>query len=623
MTNKSLKNAINAVKDALMVFKPRPELTLTEWSEKSFFISKERSSRPGFYSSDNAPYQREMVDITLDENIQYVSYMLSAQSGKNMCQELILGYHIEHKPCGIMYVMPTEKDAKGLIDEKIDPFLRDNKNIGKKLKGYKRRWDFLQFDGGFCNITSASSSSAVHGHSVRVAIMDECDQYQKTDTFQLIDKRTTSFTNKLVLTFGTPEKSHNLMYTRFKKGDQREWYMPCPSCGHFHYYQLEDVKYDEKDIENTVHLECPNCSYEINEIERKEMIRNGKWMATAKPELSYIASFHLNQIASPFAHLRDLVVAYEESKGNEELTARFYRAYLGLPYDIGVGERKNIDSLIRNIKQYDKLSIPNDVEEITIGVDTQNNRLEASCYGYAKNYKSYLIEHQVLYGDPSESDVFKLLNEFITQKYQRQDGKILTPSAIFIDTGGQRTQYVYDYTVQCQKSSNPILRKVVGIKGDSHSSSSSQIVKKESYVDIKLNNKVNKRGAKIRLINVNKLKEYVAISLQKDNIFFYKNVDSNVLEQIIAEERRIEKDKYGGFKEVWYLADGVRNEALDTLVYANAAAYASGVFLRLNSDKKQDDDISTNEVKSDTIDKTRHRINNAFMNLGRRNGIIR
>ena len=115
--NKSFSNMTKAVKNCLESLKPRPDLSLTEWAENSFFISKERSSRPGFYSAENAPYQREMVDITLDENIQYVTYMLSAQSGKNMCQELILGYHIEHAPCNVMYVMPNERDAKNLIDD--------------------------------------------------------------------------------------------------------------------------------------------------------------------------------------------------------------------------------------------------------------------------------------------------------------------------------------------------------------------------------------------------------------------------------------------------------------------------------------------------------------------------
>ena len=624
--NKSLNNMVKAVKNCLESLKPRPDLSLTEWAENAFFISKERSSRPGFYSAENAPYQREMVDITLDENIQYVTYMLSAQSGKNMCQELILGYHIEHAPCNVMYVMPNERDAKNLIDEKIDPFVRDNKNIKKKLTGYKRRWDFLQYDGGFCYVASAESKSALHGHSVRIAMMDEADQYNKPDAFQLIDKRTTSFSNKLVLTFGTPEKSHNITYTRFKKGDQREYFMPCINCGHFHYYQLDDVKYDTNNIEHSVYLECPECFYHINEEARKEMIRNGEWIATAKPEISNIASFHMNQIASPFAHIRDFAIAYEDAKKNEELMARFYRSFLGLPYDIGTGERKNIESLLKNILQFDKSCIPNEVEDITIGVDTQNNRLAASCYGYARGYKSYLIEHVELYGDPSENNVFELLNNFILQEYKKEDGTLLQPRAIFIDSGGHRTQYVYDYTIRCQKSNNPILKKVIAIKGDSHSSVSSQIVKKETHVDVKLNGRINKNGAKLRVINVNKVKDYIDVDLQNNNIFFYKNVDTNVLEQIIAEEKIFEKDKYGNLKQIWKLPDGVRNEALDTCVYARAGAVLVGTFLKFNNkeikeQRSDNEDIKTEIVQknNDVVEKRRIPSGNRF----RANNIIR
>ena len=49
----------------LSALKPPPELTLSQWADMYRMLSAESSAAPGRWHTDNAPYQREIMDASL------------------------------------------------------------------------------------------------------------------------------------------------------------------------------------------------------------------------------------------------------------------------------------------------------------------------------------------------------------------------------------------------------------------------------------------------------------------------------------------------------------------------------------------------------------------------------
>ena len=84
---------------ALGALKPPPNLTLSQWADNYRRLSAEASAAQGRWNTDNAPFQREIMDAIGDVHIRKVVAMMCAQSGKT--DGLILntiGYYMSYYP---------------------------------------------------------------------------------------------------------------------------------------------------------------------------------------------------------------------------------------------------------------------------------------------------------------------------------------------------------------------------------------------------------------------------------------------------------------------------------------------------------------------------------------------
>ena len=67
---------------ALGALKPPPNLTLSQWADNYRRLSAEASAAQGRWNTDNAPFQREIMNAIGDVHIRKVVAMMCAQSGK-------------------------------------------------------------------------------------------------------------------------------------------------------------------------------------------------------------------------------------------------------------------------------------------------------------------------------------------------------------------------------------------------------------------------------------------------------------------------------------------------------------------------------------------------------------
>ena len=85
---------------------------------------------------------------------------------------------------------------------------------------------------------------------------------------------------------------------------------------------------------------------------------------------------------------------------------------------------------------------------LTMGVDVQDDRLEALVIGWGPGEESWLVDRQTLPGDTSQPEPWKMLDEVLDHQYRHASDQRLAVQATCIDSAGHRTTLVYDYAAR-------------------------------------------------------------------------------------------------------------------------------------------------------------------------------
>ena len=100
----------------LLKLKPPPKLTVSEWADKYRRMSPEASAGTGRWHTDNAPYQRAVMDAIGDPHIRMVVVKTSSQIGKTEIILNTLGYAIDYTPAPtlvcLLYTSPSPRDTR-------------------------------------------------------------------------------------------------------------------------------------------------------------------------------------------------------------------------------------------------------------------------------------------------------------------------------------------------------------------------------------------------------------------------------------------------------------------------------------------------------------------------------
>ena len=140
-------------------------------------------------------------------------------------------------------------------------------------------------------------------------------------------------------------------------------------------------------------------------------------------------------------------------------------------------------------EEYEQGKPPAGVLLLTIGCDTQDDRLSMSVWGWGRDEEGWLLDRIVIYGDPSRPDVWKQFDEVLSKPYETEDGRKLKPMVAAIDSGGHHTMEVYQYARERQNLG------VIAIKGQSQKGKPP--IGKATKVDLNARGKTLKKGAQV------------------------------------------------------------------------------------------------------------------------------
>lgn len=570
---------------------PDPVLTVSEWADTHRFLSSISSSEPGKWDTDRTPYLREIMDcLSPTHPCTKVVFMKGAQIGGTECGNNWMGYNICSAPAPMLIVNPTTETAKRTSKMRIDPAIENCPALQERVKSNRSRDSgntilMKEFPGGILVLTGANSAIGLRSMPVRYLFLDEVDAFpdeagSEGDPVDLAVQRTATFNNRKIFMVSTPTiKDASRIEQAFNEGDQRYYYVPCPHCGHFQILRWKGVVFDSKNL-TEAQYQCEKCAALWHDYEKGEILRKGKWIATA-PKNNGVVSFHLSSLYSPhgWASWTDIAREFLDSKDDPSRLQAWTNTKMAETWEDQAGEQIDPTHLMVRAEKF-PINLPPGVVVLTCGVDVQDNRLELEIVGWGRGEESWSIDYRIIYGDPSTPELWGQLDEILSRTYPHsKDVPDMHVTATCIDSGGHYTDHVINYCFARR------LNGVWAIKGSGvagkpiwpASASKSFHTKKPVYV-----------------IGVNDAKDILMRRLHLTDSsgpgvwHFPIDREKEWYEQITNEIVRKKFSKGRLIREWTPRKDGVRTEGLDCRVYAYAALRGLVRNYRLNVDHNAD-----------------------------------
>lgn len=581
---------------AAAAWRPPLRLSLSEWADREFVLSAESAAEPGRWRT--IPYQRGILDAFSDPNVEKVSCMKSARIGWTKIINILAAYSVAQDPCPVLIVQPTIEDSEGYSKEEIEPMMRDVPALARVIpdpNGPGQTLTHKKFPGGSLSFIGANSPRGFRRVSRKIVLFDETDGYPPSagdegDQIKLGIKRTEYYWDRKIGAGSTPTIAGvSRIEKLFNEGDQRRYYVPCPTCGHQapfvfrgedgHSMKWSTVQEDGRSRAVDVHFVCQDKGCRIEHHQKRLMIERGEWRA-AKPFRRH-ASFHIwaAYSYSPNATWEDIANEFlaASAAGTEELKT-FVNTTLGEVWQ-EKGEAPDWQRLYDRREHYTRATVPAGVLFITMGVDVQRDRLVYEVVGWGDDKQSWSVDVGVLPGDPAAEQVWSDLDALLNTEWPTANGGTTRVKMLAVDSG-DNTNAVYTWGRK-----HPANR-VIAIKGKADART---LIGAPTPVDVRENGRRIARGYKVWPVGVDIAKGefYGQLRLPKPTVesgapfppgyCHHPEYGEDYFKQITAEHLVKVTKKSGHVRYEWQVLAGRENHYLDCRVYARAAAMLCGL----------------------------------------------
>jgi len=548
-------------RNALQALRPPPVQPLADWIEANVFLPEIHSATPGRMRL--WAYQRGICEAVDDPEIERITVLKSARIGYTQLLSGVIGAFCANAPCPILAVQPTADDARDYAVDlealfEASPALRGILTTEADERGRSTLLN-RKFAGGSLKFLAAKSPRNLRRHTAKILLLDEIDGYEVSpegDPVTIAEMRTMTFRDRKIIAGSTPVFDHGPSTRLYEKSDQRVFEVPCPSCGEFSEIAWRDIRWTEGDP-GSAHWVCPKNGCVVEEKEKAAMVAFGRWRAT-RPEVTGHAGFRINALVSPHHNARwsKLVAEFLEAKRSPETLQAFTNLVLGEPWKTE-GEDLDEHALFQRREAFDLDNLPPEVLFLTVGVDCQDDRLEAVVLGHGET-DIFVLDHRVFWGAIDGEAVWTDLDSLLRQTWKHPNGGQIGVDAAAIDSGdGGHTDLVHQFT------RSRFGRRVVSIKGVP--GFSRQFLQRSSS-----------KGAPLWLVGSDAVKAQLFNRLNRgEGVRFGAALEAVYFEQLTS-ERRVVRYSHGKPVARFERIKGKRAETLDATVYAWAARQLLG-----------------------------------------------
>lgn len=569
--------------------RPDPDLWIDQWADEFMQIPQGNGAEHGKYRTERTPFAREVMRVLSPSHpAKRVVAMVASQLLKTQVGINWISASIHQAPGNFLVLLPSLNLAKrvsGRIGKTIDAIPELKAKVAPvRSRDSRNTIDTKEFAGGTLYIATAGSAANLAEIPARYVYGDEVDRWevsvdQEGDPVELAETRTSTYGRnaKIYYTSSPTIEKASRIDTLFRQGDQRYYHVPCPHCGHFQVLEWENLWW-EADFSRAAYTCVGGCGAQIEESEKTELLAKGEWRAKGVGDGETV-SFTLSALYAPLGWVSwaSLAKQYQKAKdaydkGDPEPMQVFYNTRLARCWD-DIKERTTPEELQARAEPYKLRTVPDDVLVLTASVDTQDDRLELKIIGWGEGMERWVLDYQVIHGDPATSAPWEELDTILKTPLRRSNGINMSIRATAIDSGGHYTQEVYEFTRQRK------YRNVFAVKGASKPGKP-VLSSQPSKVDVNRRGKLEKKGAELWMVGTDTAKDWLhsrwKLASGPGGIHFSEDLPEEFYKQICSERRLIRYVK-GHARTEWVKSKADRNEALDLSVYNLAAAQRVGL----------------------------------------------
>ena len=450
------------------VFTPPDDLTVSQWAAKYRILTSEASAEAGLWRNSRTPYLREVMDAFTDANVQHIVMVAASQVGKTECELNIVGYIIDQDPGSILYVHPTDGDAKEFSRLRIDPMFRESPSLRKKIVQTAKRTAAntvkqKSYPGGILTLCGSTEAHALASKPIRYVIGDERDRWAASagdegDPWRLAMARQKTFYNAKAVEVSTPTiKGHSAIADAFVTGTMERWVSQCPHCGGWYEIRWQDIRFDYdvstvRDAKtyqiNQVYYCCPGCGGVSSEQTMKHQPAHWQAENPSAYKTNRCRSFWLNAFVSTWASWNDIIQDFLTAGNDGKKLQTVFNTSFGELWE-DRGDLEDEDAMLARREEYEA-ELPEGVLVLTSGIDTQDNRLEYEVVGHGHFGETWGIQKGVIMGRPDDDKTWEALDDVLDHRFTYADGIGIQISLAFIDEGGHFTQEVRQRAQQRQ-----------------------------------------------------------------------------------------------------------------------------------------------------------------------------
>ncbi len=614
---------------------PPPPPDITRWCEENI-VFDERSDLPGPFRTERFEFLREIHETLSPEHpARWVTVVASAQLGKteSILLPTLAVWH-QTLPLNSLVVQPTTAAAREFARNKWNPFRRNVRAV-RELFGYSAMagnyetlLDQETLDRtGSIKITSAGSPDDLAQTSRRLIAMDDVAKFamnDKGDPEAMAESRAAGFEEAKILRLSTPQVVGTCRITKeFGRSDQRFYHVPCPHCGNMAPLTWENfrARIDPERL-HAAHFGCEACGCDIEHGDKARMIAGGKWVAR-NPRGDH-PGFHIWRAYAPQRDWASIAVEYARVMGwsriggdidtgskkavEAETEQTFWNDVLGLPYE-QASKGPDWTALRDRAEDDEAHALPRGVLPACgmifgAGVDCQQDRIEVQLVAFGRNFRRWVVDYIVIPHSISDQEGRDALDALLRGTWRTELGLRLPIDMLAIDSGNW-TEEVWSWGKRHPWS------RVILVKGASTASGPVMVPQR---FERRNDGKAKKAQRRAFMLNVSQLKAdfygWLAKADPAERGFtaFARELGDEYYRMVTAEVRVLSRARSGVVTSSWEKVEpGRHNEALDNMLYAEAAARRKGWASMTDGQWDQLDAVrgaAPAEVQADLFDAT-------------------
>lgn len=601
------QRAVNLAGEMMLRFlAPPPRIDTAQWAQQYRHIAKGPERGP--WRNERTPYLVEPMRCASSHTpYERVVLWFATQLGKSEVLYNAVMQRIHTDPQDMMMVQPTLQDAQDHSAQRFLPTIMQTPVMHGRVAVRKSRdestsWRSRSIQGGFTVFFGgANSAASLASKPLGFAVADEVDKWpadvdNEGPPLGLLEERMSNFSRrKLIIASTCNIKGMSTIEREYLASDQRKYHVPCPHCGVAQVllwgaktdWGLKWLKgADGKARPETAVYICQHCGATIQEHAKEGMLAEGLWIPEAPGAgQGKRAGFWLNKLYSPLGWKSwpSLVEEWDSAQesrriGNSAPLKKFLNSSLAETWEES-GTGADHHALAARAEEYPMGVVPLRGLMLTMGVDTQPDRLEARVWAFGRGEESWLVERHVIYGDPNLDEgtpgsPWTRLTEIRRTPVAHTSGSQMRIEATCVDSGGHNTHAVYAY---CRQHSHA---QVLAIKGSSLYGR--PVLGKPSQVDVNWRGNSVPRGVKVWQIGTDTAKHLLHGRMRINTAGpGYVHVPKALVSTDEFEQMTVAKLMpvvvQGKQSLRWITPAGKREEAGDCQVYSYAAACYLGI----------------------------------------------